>query len=146
MSSKQDRWKIENLRLGRSLIGAAKPRPKPTYRGRVHGLFIRGPVPVAWIAVAGKLGVSVLLFGNALWYLCGRNYNKLTFSVSNVSLAEFGLSRQAKYRALEALERAGLIKAHRSGKRSISVTLLCAAGETPEAILNRKQEVNVVKR
>ena len=65
---------------------------------------------------------------------------------SNVSLAEFGLSRQAKYRALEALERAGLIKVHRSGKRSISVTLLCAAGETPEAILNRKQEVNVVKR
>ena len=39
-----------------------------------------------------------------------------------------------------------LVQYHRSGKRSISVTLLCAAGETPEAILNRKQEVNVVKR
>ena len=96
---------------------------------------------MAWIAEAGKLGVSALLFGNALWHLCGRNYNKLTFSVSNVTLAEFGISRYAKYRALEALERAGLIKAHRSGKRSISVTLLCPAGETPEAILNRTQEL-----
>jgi hypothetical protein len=51
----------------------------------------------------------------------------------------FGLTRQGKYRALEALEGAGLIEVHRSGKRSIGVTLLCAAGETPQAIISRKQ-------
>ena len=134
---KRSGFNLEVLRLDPSLVGITK-RPKPK-RGRVNGLFLRGPVPMAWFAEAAKSGVSALLLGIVLWHLCGRNHNKLTFSVSNVAVSEFGLSRQAKYRALKALEDAGLIEVHRSGKRSISITLLCAAGETPEAILSRKQ-------
>jgi hypothetical protein len=88
--------------------------------------------------------LSAYVLGNALWYLCGRNHNKLTFSVSNMSLSPFGLTRQDKYRGLEALEGAGLIKVERSGKRSIKVTLLCAAGETPEDIRLQKRETHGV--
>jgi hypothetical protein len=135
----RDKWRAENLRIDPSLVGVARPaKPK---RRRVYGFFLRGPVPMTWLDEAGRLpGKSPLLLGIKLWHLCGRNYNKLTFSISNLAAAEAGLSRYAKYRALAALERAGPIEVHRSGKRSISVTLLCAAGETPEAILNRRMQ------
>ena len=130
----RDKWRAENLRIDPSLVGVAKPaKPK---RRRVHGLFLRGPVPLAWLNAAGRLrGKAPLLLGLKLWHLCGRNYNKLTFSISNVAAEQAGISRYAKYRALSELEKAGLIEVHRSGKRSVSVTLLCTAGETPEAIL-----------
>ena len=101
----RDKWRAQNLRLDPSLIGVAKPRPKPK-RSRVHGLFIRGPVP--WrgsMRPASYPACRHCLLGIELWHLCGRNYNKLTFSVSNWLPAEVGLSRNAKYRALAASRR-----------------------------------------
>jgi DNA-binding transcriptional ArsR family regulator len=54
--------------------------------------------------------------------------------VSNLMLQEWGVQPDAKSRALRALERAGLIRVERQGKRSPKVTLI--VGDTvgePEA-------------
>ena len=46
-----------------------------------------------------------------------------TVQVSNVALAEWGVIRDLKYKALDRLEAAGLISVTRSGKRSLRVTM-----------------------
>jgi DNA-binding transcriptional ArsR family regulator len=59
----------------------------------------------------------------ALWHL-----KKLrqadTFIVSNLMMQDWGVQPDAKTRALRKLEKAGLIKIERQGKRSPQVTLI----------------------
>jgi DNA-binding transcriptional ArsR family regulator len=63
------------------------------------------------------------LVGLALWHL-----KKLrqadTFTVSNLMLQEWGVQPDAKSRALRALEKAGLIRVERRGKRSPLVSIV----------------------
>jgi hypothetical protein len=59
----------------------------------------------------------------ALWYLrFTRHKNPVEFS--NTHLKELGMSRRGKYRALQTLENAGLIRVAYRGKKSPLVTLL----------------------
>jgi DNA-binding transcriptional ArsR family regulator len=63
------------------------------------------------------------LVGLAIWHL--RKLRQAdTFIVSNIMLREWGVQPDAKSRALRALERAGLIRVERQGKRSPQVTLI----------------------
>jgi hypothetical protein len=72
---------------------------------------------------AGRLGVKALMVGLALWHIRGlRKMN--TFIVSNLMLEAWGIQPDAKSRALRKLERAGLIRIDRQGKRSPKVTIL----------------------
>jgi DNA-binding transcriptional ArsR family regulator len=75
------------------------------------------------VVQASQLGVKALLVGLALWHL-----KKLrqadTFIVSNLMVQEWGVQPDAKNRALRKLEKAGLIKIERRGKRSPQVTLV----------------------
>jgi len=93
-------------------------RPSP-----IKGKFIAGPISVAWVCMASQLGVKALLVGMALWHIRGLRKAD-TFIVSNLMLHEWGIEPDAKRRALRALERAGLIRIERRGKRSPQVTLL----------------------
>jgi DNA-binding transcriptional ArsR family regulator len=81
------------------------------------------PFDVQWVVQASRLGVKALLVGLALWHL-----KKLrqadTFTVSNLMMREWGVQPDAKSRALRALERDGLIRVERRGKRSPHVTLV----------------------
>ena len=96
-------------------------------RGRrvspIRGKFIAGPIDVSWVVQASRLGVKALLVGLALWHL-----KKLrqadTFIVSNLMLQEWDVQPDAKTRALRKLEKAGLIRIERRGKRSPQVTLV----------------------
>jgi hypothetical protein len=96
-------------------------------RGRrvlpIQAKFIAGPIDVAWVVQAGRLGVKALLVGLALWHL-----KKLrqadTFIVSNLMVQDWGVQPDAKRRALRTLERAGLIIIDRRGKRSPRVSLV----------------------
>jgi hypothetical protein len=47
-----------------------------------------------------------------------------TIPLANRALAKMGVDRYTKYRALDCLERAGLIRVERRGRRSPLVTLL----------------------
>jgi hypothetical protein len=97
-----------------------------TSKGRraspIRGKFIAGPIDVQWVVQASRL-VKSLLVGLALWHL-KRLRQADTFMVSNLMLQEWGVQPDAKSRALRALERAGLIRVERQGKRSPKVTLI----------------------
>jgi hypothetical protein len=91
-----------------------------------RGQFILGPIDVSWILRAVRLGVKVLLCGLALWYLHGRR-RKWTYDrkvVSNLALDGWGISPDAKRRALLKLANAGLIAVEYRHKRSPRVSIL----------------------
>lgn len=85
--------------------------------------FIKGPLPLTWMAKAAQLPGKTLQVALALWYLSGLQKTdsvKLTAKTSSL----FGLSRDAKYDAIARLEAAGLIEVLRSPGRSPVVTIL----------------------
>jgi hypothetical protein len=64
-----------------------------------------------------------------IWHLTKMKRSD-TIRLTQASLNEFGISRQAKYRDLRSLESAGLIAVRRRDKRNPEVTVLRpAAGE-----------------
>lgn len=127
MSSSNSTWDPSSLRLNQDGVARLQGGAR---RGRraspIRGKFIAGPIDVSWVVQASHLGVKALLVGLSLWHL-----KKLrqadTFTVSNLMLQEWGVQPDAKSRSLRALERAGLIRVERQGKRSPRVTLIVRA-------------------
>jgi DNA-binding transcriptional ArsR family regulator len=121
-----DSLDIESLRLDPSLVGEAKPERRN--RVRLRGRFLKGPIPLSWLARALSIGGgSAIGVGLVLWHLSGLKHNDRTVLLSNVEVKRLGISRQAKWRALAALENAGLITVERRGKSSPLVTIVVAA-------------------
>ena len=124
MSPYNSTWDPSSLRLDQDGV---KRSQGGTRRGRraspIRGKFIAGPVDVSWVVQAKHLGATALLVGLALWHL-KRLRQADTFTVSNLMLQEWGVQPDAKSRALRALERAGLIRVERRGKRSPLVALI----------------------
>ena len=89
----------------------------PRYGSRQTGPFLRGPVPMSWIAKAYEVaGGSGLMLGLSLWWVSGMTESR-TFSV-NIRRLEVGQSLRSKWRALDKLEDAGLIRrTHEPGKK-----------------------------
>ncbi len=87
--------------------------------------FLKGPIPLGWLLKAGKLPGKSLHVGIAMWYAAGLT-NSRTLRLSNIAVSRFGIDRNAKYRALSWLERAGLIAVDRNDGRSPTVTILPA--------------------
>lgn len=121
----RDRWDPTRFRLasGKSTTDDQVSRGRRVKR--IKGQFIKGPLPVIWLARARRLGVSALWAGLALLYLRGLRQAD-SVKVSNLHMDALGLKADAKSRALRALEQAGLISVERRGKRSPVVTLLLA--------------------
>lgn len=94
----------------------------PATGGHKQAKFIKGPIPLAWIEVAAKLPGKVLHVALAIRYLAGMN--KLNpFRLSSSTLMVFGVSRQAAYRGLKALEMAGLITVERHPGKNPVITV-----------------------
>jgi hypothetical protein len=93
------------------------PRPKPGAK------FLRGPVPLDWLSRAAALPGRSLHVAMAVWFMAGLRKSR-TVPVSNVTGLQFGLDRNAKYRALEWLENAKLISVERQVGRAPIVTIL----------------------
>jgi len=85
--------------------------------------FLKGPIPWAWLMRAAELPGRALHTAVALWFLSGVTRSE-TVKLSGRPLAELGVDRHAKYRALAALEGAGLVRVTRSPGRNPVVTLL----------------------
>jgi hypothetical protein len=81
------------------------------------------PVPLAWFDRACVLPGKALAVGLVLWRLA-RLKKTNSVLLTNAALKRHGLARWAKYPALQALERAGLVAVRRRPKRSPEVTLL----------------------
>jgi hypothetical protein len=95
-------------------------------RERRAGNFI-AYIPLVWFQQACALPGKAAVLGAALWYHYRRNGPK-PFRLTNAGLKGFGITRQAKYRALDALEAAGLISVRRPGKKSPEITILNPTG------------------
>ena len=85
--------------------------------------FLKGPVPLGWLAQAACLPGKALHVGVFLWFLAGLK-NTCVVLLANGRLSGFGVNRSAKYRALNSLEAAGLVSVQRRRGRSPRVTLL----------------------
>lgn len=107
------------------LDGAAENSPPSSPRSappKRRAPFLKGPVPLAWLAMASCLPGRALAVGVVLWFqagLQGAHEVKLT----NQTLGPFGVDRFAKRRALDALAAAGLVSVTHHRGRSPLVRL-----------------------
>lgn len=91
-------------------------------RKKVYGKFLRGPIPLEWLRVAGKSRAS-LAVGVGLWYIAGLVKSE-TFKVSPARMRELGVERKLLYTGLRQLEAVGLVEADRQPGSSAVVTIL----------------------
>ena len=87
------------------------------------GTYIRGPIPLEWLKAAAALPGKSLHIGLALWLLAEIEKSR-TIALSNAQASYFSIDRNAKYRALDWLETAGLIEIKRKLGQSPIVTLI----------------------
>jgi DNA-binding transcriptional ArsR family regulator len=114
--------------LSRLADAKAVTKPKPKAK-KISGEFLKGPIPLPWLTAVTKLsGKAPLAVALAVWFEAGRrksNEVKLTTAI----LQRFSVNRKAKYTALKALEKAGLVRVRREPRRNPVVTILDVQGE-----------------
>jgi DNA-binding transcriptional ArsR family regulator len=124
-SNDLSKWEAASLALqpSREAVDSSGARRDGRRAPHPRGAFIKGPLQVQWLLQARLLGVTALSVGLCLWYLRGlRGTDSVV--LSNITVREWGVSPDAKARALRALEKAGLVTIERRGKRSPLVTIL----------------------
>ena len=117
--------RVDDAALAVLRNGTAKPRlPRPA-KGEP---FLGGPIPMRWIEQAALLPGHAWHLACALWFeaLCEKE-KPATVQPTRRTLRRFGLSSEKTfYRALNALERAGLVRVEaQRGKRPL-ITILPA--------------------
>ena len=103
-------------------LSKASLRRHQQRKKRRQAEFVRGPIPVAWIARAAVLPRGALAVGLAVWFIVGlgRESNAVCPSL----LERFGVTRRTAYRGLRALEQGGLVKVERHRGRCPRVTIV----------------------
>jgi DNA-binding MarR family transcriptional regulator len=84
---------------------------------------LRGPIPWPWLTAAGCLPGKALHVAIVLWHIVGLRKSR-TVKWQPSKAKPFGMDRHTLYRALNQLEKAGLISVKRLKGRSPIVTLL----------------------
>jgi hypothetical protein len=97
-------------------------------RPRRRGRFLKGPVPLDWLATAARLPGRALHVGIVIWFRSGLTKNR-SVRLSRAQLAPFGIDRHTLRRALTVLEAAKLVSVTRGPGKSPVVTLPPAPGE-----------------
>lgn len=115
-----DAAQVKKLNVANRQKRRTKPRPKCSP-------FIKGPIPRYWLVEAFSLSPAAGKVGLVLWYLAGLTKSK-TVVLTTVKMREFKFTRLAKYRGLEQLERAGLVKVKRRRKQNPVVTIIEKTG------------------
>ncbi len=121
--------------LARLQLGSRSRRTRAS-RGRLPRhrrgeKFLKGPIPWWWLARAFPLPGRALHIGVALWFWAGiKRSARVSLSVGQLS--KLGISRWSVYRALGALESAGLVVVDRQSGRHPVVMILDGRDELPE--------------
>lgn len=113
----------------RNMGGSNKPTCPKIPRHQGNEKFLKGPIPLNWITSAAKLSGSAWTVGTAIWYLVGLT-NSPTVKLTQAILNLFGVSRYSKYRALEELKRAGLIRIEATVGKNPKITVLSQVSTT----------------
>src|SRR5262245_48870510 len=96
---------IDRLRV--APVAGERKVALPSVGRRLAGQFV-APMPLGWFQRACRLPGKAAVVAVAVWYQSKRGGSP-TFVLTQAGLEGFGVSRQAKYRALARLEKAGLI-------------------------------------
>lgn len=119
---------LEQLRVMPSDAAGMKrtrKRPQRVPKTDRKSLFLKGPIPWTWISAAGRLPGKALHVAVALQMQVAMARG-VEVRLSGDRLHEIGVDRHSAYRALKALEEAGLASVKRHRGRSPVVTLLDA--------------------
>jgi hypothetical protein len=96
--------------------------PPTKKRQRREGTFVQ--VPLQWASKALTATNSKKAMVCVYLLYCAWRKKSDTFALPNGALAEFGVSRKIKYRALRQLEAAGLIVIEHRPRRTPIITLI----------------------
>jgi len=86
-------------------------------------LFLRGPIPLEWLAVAAKLPGKTLNVAVALWWRHGMAGGK-PFKLTQMALTAMNVERGAESAGLTRLEEAGLIQVERKPGQRPTISIL----------------------
>ena len=96
------RLNIDRMRLTSTTRSFDQPKPSvPRHRG--GELFVRGPIPWAWLKTAARLPGRALHVGIVLWLESGLRKSAVV-ALSQQRLRDLGVERHAGYRGLSKLE------------------------------------------
>lgn len=114
---------LQNFTDGSPLVVPPSSHPPRHLPGEV---FLKGPIPWAWLLRAGQLPGRALHVALVLWREAGcKNSRTVPF---RLSLAlQFGIHADTARRGLHALAKAGLISTRYVPGRHLEVTLLDAS-------------------
>ncbi len=85
--------------------------------------FLRGPIPLEWLAVAAKLPGKTLNVAIALWWRYGMAKGK-SFKLTQTALRTMNVERDAANDGLTRLEQAGLIAVERKSGQRPTISIL----------------------
>jgi hypothetical protein len=102
---------------GAASAGELPPPPRPGQRRRLRAEpFLRGPIPLAWLAKAAQLRKPALPAGLGLWFVRGVSQKSVPVRASAAIRKKVGLSAGQMLRGLRALEGAGLVRFVKEGR------------------------------
>jgi hypothetical protein len=105
--------------------GELPPNPAPgrPKKNRPPGTepFLRGPIPLAWLARAHAAGGSALAVGLGLWFVRGVSGKRGPVKVDSSVRRRFELSSDQTGYGLRALEAAGLARYVKKGRGRCAV-------------------------
>ena len=90
---------------------------------RKTSLFLKGPIPLAWLSVAASLPGKALNVALAIRWVADMSKGSEVYA-TKVALQLFGLSEDAYRDGLNRLEAAGLVAASRQAGRRTRVRIL----------------------
>lgn len=100
------------------------PAPQPgrlKKRRQTFQPFLRGPIPLEWLARAHEAGGSALAVGLALWFVRGVSGKRDSVKVTASLRRRLRLTRNQTRRGIPALEAAGLAEVVKAGRGRCSV-------------------------
>jgi hypothetical protein len=115
-------WAFETLvwdRTKHDFVAVVSQSPQLTTAGQ----FLKGPVPMWWLARAASLPGKSLAVGLCVWRLVGV-MKKDTVRLATKEVEAMGVDRHAKSRAIRHLEQAGLVAVERKQGRFPIVTVV----------------------
>jgi hypothetical protein len=117
-----DPWSIEKMRLNGEEANRFAELLKPTRppRHKPGDWFLRGPIPWPWIERAMRLPGQALALSLYLWREAGRHSQRTV----KLCLARTSLNRRTAQRALQTLEKAGLVSVLRHSGQGVEMTIL----------------------
>jgi hypothetical protein len=103
--------KVENFRAASAaeLPPPARPKGKATRAAQTRP-FLRGPVPMDWLARAHRVGGSALAVGLVLWFVRGVSGKAAPVRIDSALRRRGGLTPDEARRGIPALESAGLAR------------------------------------